>query len=285
MIKFGPSGADTAFSQAGYTTTLEIPQYLVNLELDCFEYSFGRGVRMSSETALVIGEAFKEADIEISVHAPYYINFANPDDAVTASTYNYMLSSLKALSGLGGQRCVFHPGSPLKQERSAAVRLMLANIEKMLPIIYENGFKDMLLCAETMGKINQLGSVSEIIEICKLDKLLIPCVDFGHINARGLGLLKSKDDYKRVFDKLFEGLEEWKVKNMHIHFSKIEYGNAGEIRHLTFEDEEFGPPFEPLAELLAEYGLEPYIICESAGTQGADAQRMKQLYLQAVENI
>lgn len=253
MIKFGPSGTGDDFLDKGYKATIEAAKYLSELELDCFEYSFGRGVHISSETALLIGESFRSSDIEISVHAPYYINFANPEDEKVFSTYNYLLSSLKALKNFGGNRCVFHPGSPLKQERNIAVNVMLDNIKKLIPIIYENGYDNMLICAETMGKINQLGSLEEIVEICKIDKIIIPCVDFGHLNARGQGALNSKEDYKKVIDTLMSSLDEWKVKNMHIHFSKIQYGNAGEIRHLTFEDEVYGPQYEPLLELIGVF--------------------------------
>ena len=65
---------------------------------------------------------------------------------------------------------------------------------------------------------------------------------------------------------------------MHVHFSKIEYGKGGEVKHLTFEDEIFGPEFEPLAELLYKKNLTPFIICESAGTQTEDAQFMMNFY-------
>ncbi|NCA67688.1 MAG: endonuclease IV [Clostridia bacterium] len=278
MIKFGPSGADTRFYELGNKATLEMPKYLVDMNLDCFEYSFGRGVNMQSETALLIAEAFKETGIEISVHAPYYINFANPDLDKIHATYNYLLSSLSALKDLGGRRCVVHPGSPLKEERSMAAALMLDNVRSLVPILHENGYADMLICIETMGKINQMGTLSEIIDICNIDKMFIPCVDFGHINARGQGILKGKDDYKRIIDTMLNSLDEWKVKNMHVHFSKIEYGKSGELRHLTFDDIIYGPSFEPLAEVIIDYNLTPYIICESAGTQSLDALDMKNIF-------
>ena len=60
MIKFGPSGNSIAFSEAGFTKTEQTPSYLENLGLDCFEYSFGRGVNISDEKALLLGELFKE---------------------------------------------------------------------------------------------------------------------------------------------------------------------------------------------------------------------------------
>ena len=69
-----------------------------------------------------------------------------------------------------------------------------------------------------------------------------------------------------------------KMKHFHVHFSKIQYSVKGEIRHLTFEDNQYGPEFEPLAEALKELDLEPVIICESAGTQAEDALAMKRIY-------
>lgn len=278
MIKFGPAGADYKFLESGYSRTVDMPIYLSEMGLDCFEYSFGKGVRITEPTAKSIGDAFAKLNIEISAHAPYYINFANPDELKIKSTYNFLLATLQALSYFNGKRCVVHPGSPLKQERSEAKKNMLKNFAEFIPLIHENGYDDKLICVETMGKLNQMGSIDDVIDVCKIDKAFIPCVDFGHINARKQGILAQKDDYRRVIERFFDALDDSKVINMHIHFSKIEYGASGEIRHLTFEDEIFGPCFEPLAELLFEYKMTPYIICESAGTQSIDALDMKNIY-------
>ena len=72
---------------------------------------------------------------------------------------------------------------------------------------------------------------------------------------------------------------DFKTVNMHIHFSKIQYTEKGELRHLTFEDTVFGPDFEPLLRAIKDCGLQPYIACESAGTQTMDALAMKKYYL------
>ncbi len=69
-----------------------------------------------------------------------------------------------------------------------------------------------------------------------------------------------------------------RMKHFHVHFSKIMYGARGEIKHLTFEDTVYGPEFEPLAEVLLEWKLEPYVVSESAGTQIEDAAQMKRFY-------
>ena len=71
------------------------------------------------------------------------------------------------------------------------------------------------------------------------------------------------------------------VKNLHCHFSKIEYTKAGEKKHLTFEDRAYGPDFEPLAEAIVLENVAPRIICESAGTMAEDALAMKKMWQNA----
>ena len=132
---------------------------------------------------------------------------------------------------------------------------------------------------ETMGKINQLGTLSEVLELCRIDSAFVPVVDFGHMNARECGgLFKSADDYMRVFDKIDRALGSSIASNLHCHFSKIEWTKAGEKKHLTFEDDAFGPDYEPLIEAIYKNNLTPTIICESAGTQSDDALMMKRYY-------
>ena len=188
--------------------------------------------------------------------------------------------SLSALKEFGGNRCVFHPGSPLKASRSDAMLTLLKRFEVILRLKEENGFSDLLLCPETMGKKAQLGDLEEVISMCNIgDENIVPCIDFGHLNSRDCGIYHTRDDYKRTIDRLMEGVGESKTDRMHVHFSKIQYTANGELRHLTFDDDVYGPEFEPLMEVFAEYKLNPYIVCESAGTQTRDALAMKTYYL------
>ena len=129
-----------------------------------------------------------------------------------------------------------------------------------------------------MGKLGQIGTIEEITEFCKIDKIYIPTVDFGHVNARENGSLKTEKDYFDRLSYMVDQLGYEKMKHFHIHFSKIEYSQKGEVRHLTFEDTVYGPNFDPLAEALKKLGLEPVVICESAGTQDIDALNMKKIY-------
>ena len=278
MIKFGPSGNSEAFFAAGKSKSEESALWVKNMGLNAFEYSFGRGVNLSDARAVQIGKAFSGAGVEISVHAPYYINFANPEEENAEKSYAYVISSAEKVKLMGGKRIVFHPACQGKMKREAAVDLTEKRLYTLKDRIYERGLDNLLFCPETMGKLGQIGTIEEIVRFCKIDRIFIPTVDFGHVNARECGSLKTEDDYSRRLEYMIKELGEEKMKHFHIHFSKIEYSAKGEVKHLTFEDQKYGPEFEPLSKALKKFGLEPVIICESAGTQDIDALKMQKIY-------
>lgn len=278
MIQFGPSGNSESFYAQGYSHTEESAKFVKDMGLDCFEYSFGRGVRMTDAKAVSIGQAFKEQGIEISVHAPYYINFANPEAENAEKSYNYVLESGRVLKLMGGKRCVFHSATQGKMDRESAVSLTEERLKVLRDRIYEAGLNDLYFCPETMGKIAQIGTLEEIVRFCKIDPVYLPTVDFGHLNAREQGSLKTVEDYRSRLEYMISELGYERVKHFHVHFSKIQYSEKGEVRHLTLEDAIYGPEFAPLAVALKELKLEPYIVSESAGTQAEDALAMKRMY-------
>ena len=281
MIKFGPSGNSESFYAEGYSHTEEAAKFVKIRGLDCFEYSFGRGVRMTDEKAYSIGAAFEKEGVELSAHAPYFINFANPDDEMAEKSYGYVLDTAQVLKKMGGKRVVFHPAAQGKATREEAVALTEKRLRILRDLIHENGLEDMIFCPETMGKLAQIGTVEEIVRFCKIDPVFVPCVDFGHINAREQGSLKTVEDYKSRLQYMIDELGYERMKHFHVHFSKIMYSVKGEIKHLTFEDDVYGPEFEPLAIALRELNLEPYIVSESSGTQVEDAKYMKNAYFGA----
>ena len=280
MIKFGPSGNCETFYSAGYKHSYQAPMWLSSIGLNAYEYSFGRGITLTDETAKLIGEEAKKYNIQISVHAPYYINLATPTEEMAEKSFMYILNSLQKLRILGGNRLVVHPASCGKMDRVDAINLAKQRLIQLDALLKEHGYNNMLICLETMGKPAQIGTYQEIIDFCKLSPNFVPTFDFGHINALGQGCLKTESDYREVIKYLIDELGMEKAQLLHIHFSKIEFGQKGEIRHLTLEDEVYGPDFAPLAKVLKEFGLEPTIICESQKVMGKDALELKNIYEQ-----
>lgn len=289
-VLFGPAGNSLAFYEEGHKSTLEAPEWLSKQGkeyfaggLELFEYSFGQGYRMNMEKAEEIGKVFKEKGIEMSVHAPYFINFANSDPLMYEKSLGYIKTGIKFMKAFGAKRMVFHSGSCGKMPREEAIALMTERFKEFMPEIEKELDDDMYICPETMGKTLQIGTYKEIIDLCTISPKLLPTFDFGHINALTQGTLKTAEDFQKIIDYSFEKLGEFRTKNAHVHFSKIQYGDKGEIRHLTFEDEIYGPSFEPLCEVILKNDLNFHIICESSETQAKDSVLMKKCYLDALK--
>ena len=284
MVLFGPSGCGNEFYEQGHKSILEVPEWVKNYGLDAYEYSFGHGYNMSSELANKAGQLFKDHDIKLSLHAPFYINFANPDEVMYQKTQGYIYTGIKFLRAFGADRLIFHPASCGKLKREEALELTYKRFVETFNKMDEEGILDgLLLCPETMGKTMQIGTYSEVVDLCKVNEHLVPTFDFGHINSLEQGSLKTKDDYKRILDYCIEKLGFDRTNNCHIHFSKIQYGAKGEIKHLNYDDSIYGPEFDPLAEVLVEYNLSPRVICESMDKMPHDALIMKKIYLKTLD--
>lgn len=276
--KFGPAGNSDSFYADGHKASEEMPGWLKEKGLDTYEYQCGNGVRCGETTARKIAEAARTNGIVMSVHSPYYINLATEDDQKRISGINYILQSAQLVNFLGGERVVVHCGALCKLTREAAMEYAKKTLVSAREEMVRQGFENVRMCIETMGKINQLGDLDEVVELCSLDDSFLPCIDFGHLNARTLGMYREKKDFEVIFDKIRDKLGTDRMKCFHSHFSKIEYTKGGEKKHLTFADDVYGPDFEPVAEMLAERGAAPTVICESSGTQAEDALTMKKIY-------
>lgn len=279
---FGTAGISQSFAQMGYKKTIQVFDYLQRFGLTAFEYQCGRGVKISTPAAQEFGQAAKEKGIALSLHAPYYISLSSLEEEKRQKSVGYILESARAASDMGASRVVVHSGSCSKISREEALALAKDTLRKAYQALDEAGYGHIHLCPETMGKVNQLGTLEEVVELCALDERLIPCIDFGHLNARTFGGLKTLEDFRVIFDTVENRLGSLRMKGLHAHFSKIEYTRpGGEKRHLTFADRQYGPEFEPVAQLTAEKGCTPVFICESAGTQAEDAAAMAALYREA----
>lgn len=276
--KFGPAGNSDSFTAMGYSSTVDAPKYCKELGLNAYEYQCGRGVRINADVAEKIRLASVNNGITMSLHAPYYISLSSLEEEKRKGSVRYFLESAEAVKMLGGLRFVVHSGSCGKQTRQQALALAKETLKYCLDELDSAGYSDVIVCPETMGKIGQLGTLEEVMELCSIDERIIPCIDFGHLNARSNGGIKKEEDYRYILDTLLNELGYERACAFHSHFSKIEFTEKGEKRHLTFEDKIYGPDPRLLMKLIAQRGWGPTIICESDGTQAEDARTMKNMY-------
>lgn len=283
-IWFGPAGTADSFAAMGYKKTTQMPEYLEKMGLNAFEYQCGRGVRVNPATAASLKRDFAEKNLRMSLHAPYYISLSSTEEEKRQGSIRYILESAAAAKLLGADRVVVHTGSCAKLSRAEALELAKGTLKAALAALEEAGLSDITLCPETMGKLNQLGTLEEVLELCAMDERLLPCIDWGHLNARTLGGMSRPEDFAEAFRLMDQKLGRERLRVFHAHFSRIQYTEkGGEKKHLTFADQQYGPWFEPLAEEILRYGCTPVIICESAGTQSEDAAAMWDIYRAAAK--
>ena len=282
-VRFGPAGNCEDFYEKGYKSTVQAPEYLEKMGLDAYEYSCGRGVLLKQETAEKIGRAAADHHVALSIHAPYFTNLCNPEPAKQDATVNYIRQAAQAICWMGGTRVIFHPGALMKSTREAAHERALALMHRVTDEVLSE-FPEIVLCPETLGKRNQYGTLEEVLALCApYGERVLPCIDFAHLHAAGCGCIRSRRDFAAMLDRAEEILGKVRMQAFHIHFSHIEFTAAGEKRHRTFAEEGFGPDFAELAPELAARGMTPTVICESAGTQAADAAQMQKIYLACLQ--
>lgn len=276
MITFGPGGNSISFGKRKFPE--ELPEYLKSFGLNGYEIECGRGVRISAAAEKLLLKIAEENGIYLTLHAPYFISLSGVIEETRLKSVEYILQSARAAKLVGAKKIVVHSGSCSKITREEALELAKDTLKRAQAALDAENLSEIIICPETMGKINQLGTLEEVLELCTVDERFLPAVDFGHLNARTLGGIKTREDYAKMLDLIEDRLGRDRTSDMHIHFSKIMYTSGGEKAHLTFEDEKYGPRFEPLMEELRKRGLQPSIICESDGTQAEDAAEMKRYY-------
>ena len=273
---FGPGGNSDAFRLAGYKSTLYAPAWLSAIGLDAYEYEAGNGLAAGIDMLRAIGNEARMNNIRMSYHTPYFISLSGVVTETRLKSIGYIRESIDAAHVLGAKTIVVHCGSCAKISRDEAMRLAA---DTLIRVLHEVPTYDIKIGLETMGKKNQLGTLNEVLELCRIDSTFVPVVDFGHLNARECGgVFNTPDDYLSVFSKIERALGADVAANLHCHFSKIEWTDKGEKRHLTFEDNIYGPNYEPFMKAIKIGGYTPTVICESAGTQSDDALIMKKYY-------
>lgn len=282
MAYFGPSGNEDAFYEAGYKSSVQMPEYTAKLGLDAYEYQCSRGVKITQKTASILGEEAKKYNIKLSIHAPYYINLATDDEQKRINSIKYITDSMVAAKNMGADRVVVHSGACAKMSRHIAMEYAFKTLSMAYSEAKNLGVESVHICPETMGKINQLGDLEEVLLLCASNDSFLPTIDFGHLNARTFGGLKTKEDYENIFNRIENVLGKDRLDIFHAHFSRIEFTpNGGEKKHHTLADTQYGPEFEPIAEIIVKRNIHPTIICESNGNMAQDALLLKKMYLQA----
>lgn len=263
------------FGPAGLT---DVPRLLREEGLDAFEYQavrWGAKPQIKREDAEKLGLKAKENDVWISLHGSYFINFCGEKDVIEASKQR-LIACITAAEWMKAYVVVFHSGFYGKRPEKEAFTNCLEALKEVVQVMRALGIKNVKIGPETMGKHSQLGSLDEVLSLCEEVEQTQPVVDWAHLHARDRGRFKTVDDFRKVIVEIENRLGTEAVKDMHCHFTKIEFTDKGEKRHHTMDEADYGPDFTMLAKVIAEFKLKPVIISESP-ILDADAIKMRDI--------
>ncbi len=266
--RFGPAGIPVGCKGG----TLAGVKYVREEGLNAFEVEFVRGVKLSEEKAREVGRVASQLDVELSAHAPYWINCCSKERKKIEISIRNLVQSLKVSNAMQAKCVVFHPGYYMGMSSGEAFKLCVRTLEEVLERIGKVKTK---LSPETTGKPTQFGSLEEVIALCR-EMDMMPTIDFAHLHARNNGMIKGKEDYLKIFDKIERELGRRVVKTLHIHFSEIEFNEKGEKRHLNLFTTN-SPPVKEMLKVIKEQGYSPTIICETP-LLDKDALKMKEMF-------
>ncbi|WP_309492174.1 TIM barrel protein [Candidatus Hecatella orcuttiae] len=268
-ILLGPAGIPTVTKPR---SSVEGVKTVAGLGLQAIEIQFVRGVNMSLEAAEEVGRVAKKLNVELSIHAPYYINLCSEKKKTVEESKQRILDSATRGEKMGAHIVVIHPGYYGQLTSEKAFKMVEESFQDLLGRLRDEGVGKVKLGLETMGKQSQFGTLDEIIQLCR-EVDCVPNVDFAHIFARQGG----KIDYGEILDRV----AELKLPHLHVHFSGINWtpvkgtDKGNEKNHLEIKANQ--PPFEPLAREILRRKVSATIISESPILE-QDSLAMKRIF-------
>ncbi len=281
--RFGPAGVPPIFRLMKITVA-DVPRLLREEGLDAFEYEavrWGKKPQIGIEEARKLGVEAKQRDVWLSLHGSYFLNFSGTKSIVEDSKQR-LIACATAAEWMGAHTVVFHPGVYGKRPPEVALKMCSDALREVVQNMRELGIVNVRLGPETMGRTYQLGSLDEALSICETVEQTQLVVDWSHLHARGLGRLRTIEDYKNIVERIENRLGSESIKNLHCHFSKIEYSDKGERRHHTLEEARYGPDFRLFAKTIIELNMSPIVISESPIID-VDAIRMRDILKEEME--
>lgn len=234
--------------------------HLRSLGLDAFELGWVRAVRVSEETCAAIQAAAQEANVALSIHAPYYINL-NADEGEWPKSRRRLMDAAHYGNLAGATDIIFHPGSYFGQPPGAVLPLAIQRLQDCLGELRRAG-NPVTLRPETMGKGAMLGSLEDTLALSQAIEGVEPCLDFPHLHARnGDGSLNTYPEWVAVLERYAAALGHPALKTLHIHLSGIDYTPKGERQHLPLDESDLD--LEAILRALRDLGCGGRIVCES----------------------
>lgn len=237
---------------------------------DACEIDFEGGFWMDYPWAERLGEAAREADVALSVHAPLFgwVGHLEASGRKWGSALGALDRSAGIAAACGAELVVFHPGFLLGRTREAAIDGVVEQLGLVRERLEAKG-RAVPFGVEVMGRVKELGSLADCVEIARRAGWVRPVLDFAHMHATSDGAFVGAEPFREALELVDAVLEPGAP--FHVHFSDIAYANRNETKHLPYGEGTLRA--EPLREALAGFDRPATVISESPDEASSQAIR------------
>ncbi|MBS1266409.1 MAG: endonuclease 4 [Candidatus Woesearchaeota archaeon] len=270
-LRFGTAGIPISTIKRD---SVEGVKRVSELNLECMELEFVRGVNLGQEKAEQIKKIAQKLDISLTAHGPYYINLNAKEPQKRGASRSRILKTARAANWAGAKSITFHAAYYLKQDPKQVYAKVKEQFKKILDVLNNEGNKVMIR-PELTGKATQWGDIDELIKLSQEFEQVLPCVDFAHYHARHIGKYNSYEGFVRILEKIEKGLGREALDNMHIHVSGILYSDKGERKHLPLKESDL--KYKQMIKAWKEFNIKGIVISESPNIE-QDAQLLRDIW-------
>jgi deoxyribonuclease-4 len=262
-VRFGPARVPSRESPEAAMALLQERGF------DACEIDFEGKFWMDYEWAARFGELARRAKIVLSVHAPIAGFMGHVErDKKQRMAVGMLDHSAGIAKAAGAELVVFHPGFLLGRERDVALRSICEQLGELRDRL-EGKDRAVPFGVEVMGRVREIGSLEDVIDISRRCGWVRPVLDFAHLHATSDGAYTDAEPFAVALEAADEVLEPGAP--FHIHFSDIAYANRNETKHLPYGEGTLRA--EPLGEALRKFRRPATVISESPDLESDQAIR------------
>jgi deoxyribonuclease-4 len=256
------------------TPSRESPEQAIELLLargyTACEIDFESGFWMDYPFAERLGELARDNDIALSVHAPLFgfMGHLEPSGRKFSSAVGALDRSAGIVAASGAELVVFHPGFLLGRSRDDAIASVVDQLGTLRERLQSKN-RAVPFGIEVMGRVRDLGSVDDVVEVARRVGWVRPVLDFAHMHATSDGAFLEPAPFRDALALVDAVLEP--AAPFHIHFSDIAFANRNETKHLPYGDGTLRA--DPLRNALAGFDRPATVISESPDEASSQAIR------------
>ena len=269
-LLFGTAGTPRSTKRPSTADGIE---RVAELGLGCMEMEFVQRASMGESTAHVVAEIAIRTGVQLSAHAPYYINLNAREPEKVRASQERLLKTARIASWCGARSVAFHPAFYLGEPPEQVYRVVKQHLEEVLEQLRREGIH-VWIRPELMGRGTQFGNLEELLDLSLEFEMVAPCIDFAHNHARN-GKNNSYEEFTSILSRIQERLGWNALDDINIHVSGIAYGSKGEIKHLELDESDF--QYVEFVRALKDYDVKGLVICESPNLED-DALLLQNTY-------